>query len=90
MKEEIIKKMYNGELYPAENILPKDKSYWKMIKEEGKKQEHIINMLPTDSDVKEYEELQELTAEIRSMEQYEAFKCGVKIGAGFMNEILEK
>ena len=36
MKEEIIKKIYNGELYPAENILPKDKTYWKLIKEEGK------------------------------------------------------
>jgi vacuolar-type H+-ATPase subunit H len=82
----LLEKLFDGQVYPSEQILPKSKLY----QEAQKKQEEIKEKLLSELSQKQQESLQEYRNQMLiESEEYakESFKMGVKIGAEFIISI---
>lgn len=88
MIKSILYDLYNGELYPAKNIIPTDPDYWPLIRKIGEEKEFLQTKL-NDKDSERLEELGEMYVESSNMYGYENFSCGLKMGIQLMLEILD-
>ncbi len=83
----ILEELYEGNIYPAELIVPKDPEYRQLNK-------RISDMLATwkeklsEADYNQLEALLNLNAESFSMEASESFMYGFKLGSLIMIEVL--
>lgn len=83
----IIKDLYNGELYPFENINPQDKEYQKTEIKTGEMKKHLWEKMSPE-DQEKFEEWNRLQHECRCMEAYANFAYGFRLGIMMMVDVL--
>lgn len=88
--KDILLALYNGEIYPSEQCVPKSEEYKKICEEYCDSCDELIKALrsldpPLD---KRFTEVIDMVPDITSFEASEMFVCGFKLGAGLMLEIL--
>lgn len=85
----ILRDIYNGKLYPAEQNVPHNKGYWSIQRAISKEKEYWMQRLSEE----EYKTLEERLLYnhdmLMSMEAEEAYVCGFRMGAMVMAEILD-
>lgn len=84
----ILEQLYNGEIYPSENIVPSNPQYRPLTLKISDEREALQSKLNAE-DSERLEALGEMYVETSSMYGYENFLCGFKLGAFLMLEILK-
>jgi hypothetical protein len=89
MTKSILKQIFNGELYPSEQISITDPEYLKTLRKLGETKEKFNNSL-SDKDKEIFEEIGDLDCHIDSMYSYECFAEGVRIGVALAMETSQR
>lgn len=84
----ILEQLYNGEIYPSENIVPTNPEYRPLTRKISDEREALQTKLNAE-DSERLEALGEMYIETSAMYGYENFLCGFKLGALLMLEILK-
>lgn len=85
----IMKMLYDGELYPAEKLVPKNPDYRKFYRELSELRESLNAHLSEDAK-KSLERMNDLYQDIESMTDEESFIYGMKLGMLLMMEVLRE
>ncbi|MCQ1530410.1 DUF6809 family protein [Lutispora saccharofermentans] len=85
----ILEELYNGNIYPAELIVPKAPRYRQINKEIYEMLKAWENKLP-EGDYKLLEELLDLHCQSSSMEAFASFVYGFRLGAMIMLDVLNE
>lgn len=83
----LIELLYNGSLFPIEDILPKDPQYRSLGRQITESLTTWKNKL-SQEEFEELESLLELYSKTRAMEMSASFVCGFKTGAAIVIEVL--
>lgn len=78
--------LYNGELYPGEEIVPRNPGYSALGEKIGKEREYFKSKLSPE-DKERFEEWDGLLLTSSSMNSYANFSYGVKLGVLLMCEV---
>ncbi len=81
----ILEKLYAGEFYPAENILPEDPAYRGMCETVGKERHYFADKL-SDGDRERFEQWNDLVSDTQAMDDYANFAYGFRTGMLLMYE----
>ncbi len=84
MSKSILKQLYDGEIYPAENILPKCEEYGKTEQEISGIMEQLKNKLSEDQSL--LERLGFLENEMSTIYSFESFSYGFQLAMMLMIE----
>lgn len=87
MTKSLLQQLYDGEIYPAEQIVPKSPEYRELSRKLGEEKEYLREQLLTN-DRERFEEMETLSQEITSLYGYENFLYGFRLGVGLMIETL--
>ena len=82
----ILEELYDGKVFPDEQIVPKDHNYGPLNEKVSELLEEWKKKLSED-DYYQLESLFELSSELSSMEASESFVYGFKLGALIMVEV---
>ena len=85
----ILHELYNGELYPVEQIVPKSSAYRENGRRITEEMEGWKRRLSSD-EYKQLEDLLDLRAQTNDMELAASFEHGFKLGASLMIEVLSE
>jgi len=83
----LLKRLYDGEIYPAEQTNPKQPEYKELLRKLSGEKEYFREKLP-ESDRERFDEIGNMYLEIASLCGYEDFAYGFRLGAGLMAEAL--
>ena len=83
----IIKQIYNGELFPGESNYPANPEYLRMRKELESKLE-TLNAMLDDSGRQIFEDVLSLRVNMDGMDSADIFETGFRAGAEVMIEVL--
>lgn len=89
MTKSILKQIFNGELYPSEQIVFTDPKYPEASQKRSDMKESFIDSLSKEAQ-QTYENIEVLTAEIEDMYNYECFAEGFRIGAALAMETSQR
>ena len=84
----VLDALFNGQIYPAENVLPKGKDFRAAVK----KVENLMNYFEETMNKEEYEKIEKLNdyiLESQGMLGKEQFKTGCVLGCMMMREVYE-
>lgn len=84
----ILKKLFDGEIYPLEQINPHTPKYNELIDRTGEMAQHFREKF-SQEDYERIELCQDLYREISYIEEYESFRYGIRLGAKLALEILD-
>ena len=87
MHENILQQLYNGKIYPAENIDSSNPEFQKMNKALAEEKARFIKSL-SESDRANFLELDNLQGETDAIYGYERFAQGFKLAVSLMLESL--
>ncbi|MFT3984639.1 MAG: hypothetical protein QM697_12085 [Lachnospiraceae bacterium] len=87
MTKSLLQQLYDGEIYPAEQIVPKSPEYRELSRKLGEEKEYLREQLLTN-DRERFEEMETLSQKITSLYGYENFLYGFGLGVGLMIETL--
>ncbi|MBO5032989.1 MAG: hypothetical protein J6D08_14125 [Lachnospiraceae bacterium] len=82
----ILEDMYNGKIYPLEDIVPQDVQYRPVCKEMGKEQENLLEKLTAEGQ-EVWKKYSKLLYKYEQMNEYANFACGFRMGAILVFEI---
>lgn len=82
----IISKLYDGEIFPSEQIVSNDPRYWPMIRNISRERE-LLKAKLEKKDADRLEALSEQYYEVSSMSCYANFAYGFRLGMLLMYEI---
>ena len=85
MAKTLLQQLYNGEIYPAEQIVPKNPRYRELCRQLGEEKQHLREQLSA-SDRERFDAMENLSQEIENLYSYEDFSCGFRLGAGLVIE----
>ncbi len=80
-----LEKWYNGELYPAEQILPHSAEYRSLNQKLCDERKHFVSRLSAE-DKERFEKWEGLRCDSFSMDCYASFSYGFKLGVQLMCE----
>lgn len=83
----LIESLYNGSLFPNEDILPKDAQYRLLGRQITESLTTWKNKL-SQEEFEELESLLELYSKTQALEMSASFACGFKMGAALVIEVL--
>lgn len=83
----ILQDWYDGNLFPAEEIVPQDPEYLAMAEKIDAENRHFKSLLSQD-DKARFDELYDLHLSYSTMYAYEHFAYGFKMGLLLMHELL--
>ena len=86
MGKSFLKQLYNGDIYPAEAIVPQDPDYRKLCSESERLAEKFRKGLCPE-DKKQFEEIIQLEERISNIHTFESFSYGFRLGAALMTDI---
>lgn len=89
MSKTLLQQLYDGEIYPAEDVNPKNPKYRELCRKVGEEREYFRNKF-SGSDREQFDEMDNLYQEITAIYGYEDFSFGFRLGAGLMAEALIK
>ena len=82
----ILEKLYNGQIYPFEEIVPQDKEYRTTNRKISEIREYFYeNLSPEDRE--KFEEMNKLSRESAHMEFYANFAYGFRLGVLLMCDV---
>lgn len=82
----ILRDLYNGDVYPAEEIVPRDTEYRNLSNEIGELRKHLNDKLQTE-DKAQFEKMDDLILKTSSMYGFANFSYGLKLGLLLMCEV---
>jgi len=85
----ILTELYNGSVFPAEQVFPRDPEYRHVNCGIEKVRQQIIDSL-SDGDQQLFEELENLHCQSNYIEAAEIFACGFRLAALMMVEVYSK
>ena len=85
----ILAELYNGSVYPAEQVCPTDPEYRPVNREIGEIKQYIESKL-SEEDKQRFEELENLYCQSAGMESTEIFACGFRLATMIMIEVYSK
>ena len=85
MKKSMIDKLYNGEIYPAEQVTPQYPEYREASREYGICREKVASALGNE----EEERMNQLEEKIHDYELKDTFVYGLRVGLLLILELLE-
>ena len=80
MVNKILEQLYDGEIHPAEQIVPSSPEYRDLTRKIEDEKEYFQSIL-SDSDGKRFDSFCEMYSEIQLIFGYEDFSAGYKLGA---------
>ena len=83
MDNSVLKKIFNREICPAQQAIPKDPEYKILSKEISEHRDYFTDILSKE-DQKRLEELQDLMMQRFTIESYDIFAEGYRLGAQLM------
>lgn len=83
----ILNELYNGHIYPAEQIVPQDPDYRPLNRKIGEEKESLKRKL-SEEDIRKLSQLEDMYTRSITMEETETFIYGFKLGSLLMIEIL--
>jgi hypothetical protein len=87
MSKSLLQQLYDGEIYPAEQIVPKSPEYKELLRKLSAEKEYLREKL-SESDRERFDEIGSMYLEIASLCSYEDFAYGFRLGVGLMIEVL--
>ncbi len=92
MNSSILEELYNGDIYPAENIRPRDKDYWERAKNQGRQYDELLAQCKRiePSLAEHLAEVKENGNELISEELSVTFAEGFRLGAKMMIAVLDE
>lgn len=87
MRKSLLQQLYDGEIYPAENINPKGLEYREVRRRISDEKEHFKKALSLDEG-KRFQRLDELYDRASALYSFEHFAYGFKLGIALMAETL--
>lgn len=84
MSKSILQQLYDGEIYPAENILPTNNEYRKTEQQINTLMEKLKSKLPADQNLLEHLKL--LENEMSTIYSFESFSFGFRLAVKLMIE----
>lgn len=85
----ILKRWYNGEICPVEEIVSESQEYHSIVAEIGEEREYFKKRLSVN-DRERFKKWNNLLCEYEKMAEYENFFYGFKLGVMLMFEIFSK
>jgi hypothetical protein len=82
----IIQMLYDGDIYPVEQIVPRDPGYRQLSHAVEEEKEYIKEKL-SNADATRYCELEAMMCDLSDMGRLAYFEYGIKFGIGLMVEI---
>ena len=86
-RKSILEELFNGEFFPAENIVPSDPDYRPLSNEVGKVIAYLSDRMSSD-DKERFELLQDDIAYVHDLELRAFFTEGLRFGVQFLLELL--
>ncbi|MCD7764163.1 MAG: hypothetical protein LUI14_13445 [Lachnospiraceae bacterium] len=80
--------LYDGELYPSEQVVSKDPEYRKVVKESDRLMEKLEKELSGEQ-FGEIDKICDLLSDAQGMQNKEFFEYGLALGMLFMREAVE-
>ncbi len=87
MNKTLLQQLYNGEIYPAEQIVPRSAEYRELCRKLDEEKKDLREQLSV-SDQERFEVIETLSQEIASLYSYADFSCGFRLGMGLMIDVL--
>lgn len=87
MGKSLLQRLYDGEVFPAEQILPKTRSYREIARKLGQEREYIRERL-SQGDRERFDAMESLSLELADIYGHEEFSYGFRLGAALMIEVL--
>lgn len=83
----ILEQLYDGKVYPCEEILPQNYAEYRAVSEKvGDAYEYFMKELPPEQ-ARQFEEMDKGRTTLTSMQAYANFEYGFKLGARLMSEV---
>jgi len=82
----VINDLYNGKIYPFEEIVSRNKEYQKINEKISEIRKYFIDKMSSE-DIENFIKLEELIHEANSMDTYENFSYGLRLGIMLAFEI---
>ena len=82
----VISKLYNGEIFPAETVVPTDSGYRSRVNKVGQEINGLQEVL-TREQYKKLENVMDMNAEIVNMENKAIYAEGIRFGIELMIEV---
>lgn len=83
----ILERLYDGKVYPCEEILPQNYAEYRAISGQvGNDYEYLLNELSPEQ-LKRFEEMDKGRTKLSTIQAYANFEYGFKLGAMLMNEV---
>jgi len=82
----LIERIYNGELHPNEEIIPRDKKYRPTMRKIGEEKEYFKSLL-TPKNAKRFDYLEDLVVQKDYMISFANFDQGFQMGIELMSEV---
>jgi len=87
MAKSILQQLYDGKIYPSENINPDTLKYNEAAKALSEETEYLMKILSGDA-LKRFQKINTLQCETLSTELYESFAHGFRLSTALMAESL--
>lgn len=87
MTKTLLQQLFDGEIYPSEQIVPKGQEYEELFQKLIIEKKYFQERLSA-SDQERFEEMENISQEITALYEYENFFYGFRLGAGLMIETL--
>jgi len=87
MEKNILRRLFDGEIYPAENIKPDTPEYNETLEALEKEKEYFSKYL-TGADAERFKKANDLYFEIIDIYGYECFAHGFRLGVTLLHEAL--
>lgn len=85
MDKTLLQQLYDGDIYPAENILPKNPRYNELCREIGIKADDFKERLASEERAV-FEQIKEMEEQIGILFSFENFSYGFRLGVMFMTD----
>ena len=83
----ILQQLYDGKVYPCEEIIPQDHSEYRTVSGKvGNDYEHLMKELSPEQ-AKRFEEIDKGRMKLSNMQAYANFEYGFRLGAMLMSEV---
>jgi hypothetical protein len=86
MAKTLLKQLFDGEIYPAEQIVPKSPEYKELCQKLIAEKKYLRERLSA-SDQERFEAMENMSQAIAAIYEYEDFSYGFRLGVGLMIEV---
>lgn len=83
---DIIRQLYTGEIYPDDEIIPRDKEYQSKMKKIYQERDYLKSALSPE-DYNHLEQMEQLRSDVSLMNYYANFSYGFRLGVQLMSEV---